>query len=482
MKSSLLRFVPVLAATFLFLTSAVSAETFSLKLRRVGDQSDALSGSENLDFLCQMTRAGAFPLSPGFLGLAQDEQNPFDSVIHKEPREYRSKTPYRGVLHFGSQRFGFVLDSKDKDSKQFGRLLFDTNGNGDLTDDQEIPAVSPEKNQDSEGFPGDWTEFPRVDITLTVGGQKVPYAFTFRILIFRIFSGTMVDGAKKVERDERLPAFAEVHPAAYRHGEVTLNGKRHRITLLDYNGNGRFDDRWTVEESDQYYYLYPKTGDLLLVDYDAGNRELGYYPTQQRNSHSVSDLLWVDGRFYNVSIAPSGETIELKPTEVPLGQLKTPHKGCEVLVYGDRGFLKFNTGDAAKPISLPAGKWRLLEYTMEVTDSAASQKESEDEEGRSKRTYAYAMATRDCPEVEIPTGKTVNFPFGPPFRPSVDISPARRREGSSSPEVQLNMSLLGTAGEMCRGLMVKGERPEAPSFAIAAGEGKVLAQGNFKYG
>ena len=46
----------------------------------------------------------------------------------------------------------------------------------------------------------------------------------------------------------------------------------------------------------------------------------------------------------------------------------------------------------------------------------------------------------------------------------------------------LQMSLIGSAGERCTGLIVDGGRPPKPEFTITDPQGKVVQTGNFEYG
>jgi hypothetical protein len=121
-------------------------------------------------------------------------------VITKEP-SYNSKSPFRGVATLGTQQFGFVLDTAKPEEQpapkaprkvpldpfgsggaavevvRYQRLLFDQNGNGDLTDDPVVEALAPE----GVIYPPGYTSFsfPRVDLTVDVDGTKIDYAFFF---------------------------------------------------------------------------------------------------------------------------------------------------------------------------------------------------------------------------------------------------------------------------------------------------------------
>ena len=65
----------------------------------------------------------------------------FTNTVKKEPPKYEYENPYKGVVTLGSDKYLFVLDSSDINTKGFHKLYFDRNLNGDLTDDSVIEAI-----------------------------------------------------------------------------------------------------------------------------------------------------------------------------------------------------------------------------------------------------------------------------------------------------------------------------------------------------
>ncbi len=212
----------------------------------------------------------------------------------------------------------------------------------------------------------------------------------------------------------------------------------------------------------------------------------------------------MDGRYYELKISPAGDQISLTPSAVRLGKITNPNDGFLAVIYNDKSFLKISGGKGA-PATAPEGPWKLLSYTIDQTSRykpsppPAKQKE-ESNKGRSaiqalaealaaalsgdrpssrpRYTLVSAQATAGYKPVLVRAGETVTMPFGPPYTPIVtaeSLSPDKK-------QLQLTLSLVGSAGEECTNLLVDGGRPAKPEFTIADTKGKVVQSGNFEYG
>lgn len=437
-----------------------------------------------------------------------DDEAEFAKVITKQPASYNSKSPFRAVAKLGTQQFGFVIDSRKAEEAAaepakeaakespaakparpaptlpaYGRLLFDVNHNGDLTDDPVIESqTTPER-----GFPAGYLSFsfPRVDLTVEADGTKIDYAFT-------------VDGYghSQVLNENQTYQYVSVslNAAAYREGEITLDGKKTRIVVTDYNSNGRFDDLWGIDESISLSdgTVYPRQGDVMFVDPQAAQGGLyGYDPTMNDAQQFVAKAVQIGGRFYTLRITPAGDTLTLEPSQLALGQVSNPNRGYRALVYGDLGILKVS-GDADGRAPLPVGAWKLLMYTIDRTGIQDPAQPAAKEpsllqslanallrrETTSGPTMVSARAKRDYPAVQVKAGETAELKFGAPYRAEVTAS-GPVPQGAA---VALGLSLVGAGGEVCSNLMVDGGRPDKPQFTITDPDGKVVQQGSFEYG
>ena len=113
-------------------------------------------------------------------------------------------------------------------------------------------------------------------------------------------------------------ATVSLSSAAYREGDITLEGKRHHVVLIDFNSNGRFDDEIKISQNVHTPdgRLYPEQGDMLLIDPNIGQSGPSTHPTMSTSGdyrHHVSRLVNIDGRFYDWTISPAGDKLTLIP-------------------------------------------------------------------------------------------------------------------------------------------------------------------------
>ena len=507
--------VGVLAAS-----CAAMADTWTLELKRLGSPGGVriARAGQTLDDLCRYTSYQYFRMDTRqnqvrILMQPGGEAKAFSDIVEKEP-EYVSEHPFRAVARLGSRQYAFVLDAKPAQSEEeaekpeselekpetktpepirYERLYFDFNHNGDLTDDEVLETEpSQARVYTSPGYVG--FSFPRVDLTLDVDGTEVEYAFN-------------LSGYSRTSADYAY-ATARLQAAAYRHGEITLDGKTKRVALIDFNSNGRFDDEFTIRDdvSLPEGEIYPTYGDIMLVDPDPEQQgyRSPYDVTTADDLHQVAKLINIDGRYYDMEISPAGDKLTLTASSVPVGYVTNANDGFRAVLYGDQGFVKI-TGGKSEPVPLPEGEWKLLSYTIDRTgyeeEEAEAGEEEESEEAKQEQsllkaladslmggsisgarpstpryTLVSARATRDYEAVRVGRGETVAMPFGPPYKPVVKVY---SRGGD---QADLALSLVGSGGERCSNMMVDGGRPEEPAFTIKTPDGEEVVQGKFQYG
>ncbi|MGA2059711.1 MAG: hypothetical protein ABSG67_04460 [Thermoguttaceae bacterium] len=531
---------------------AARAETCALEIKKL----ESRTIFNPLDNLYRATNSQSFNAQIGPQGKsrisfgreADQQADKFKQIVKKEPK-YESDHPFRGVVKFGSQEYAFALDeaipesekkakSEEKDAKSensdakpdtkdaksqagkslagtllqaltgsdqvdvanqpkaihYNRLYFDINHNGDLTDDKVIEA----ETMPGVVYGGSYArfQFPRVDLTIDVDGTPVDYAF-------------LLTGYANSSRDFSY-AGVQFNSAAYREGEITLDGKKRHVVLIDNNSNGRFDDENKISKNITRSggALYPEQGDMLLIDPNQG--ATGYASPYEASSnnyqHYVSKMVDIDGSYYNLKVSPAGDKLTLEPASVALGKITNPNGHFNAVIYNDDAFLKI-IGDKDTPISIPEGEWKLLSYTIDLTNVPEPSKpeekkdEAKDNSGVSALglvlesllgnsssvapsgrhfSYVTAGATAKYKPVKVSEGETVEFPFGPPYKPVVSVGYIQG--GGENKQASLAMTLFGSTGEVVSDMMVRGARPGKPEFTIKDPKGEVVQSGNFEYG
>ncbi len=366
----------------------------------------------------------------------------------------------------------------------YDRLYFDLNHNGDLTDDEVIEAQSTSSYGNNNYFA---TSFGRIDVPIEVDSTKLDYAFTLSATAHSTGDQAYLSGS--------------VNSAAYREGEITLDGKKHRLVLLDFNSNGRFDDEPEINTSARMSdgQIYVTQGDRLYIDPDLNNVSRNPYgPATDKDLYDISKLIQLDDRFYELTVAPAGDKLSLEPSATAVGYVSNPNESFRAVVYGEKGFMKVRSDELGKA-QLPAGEWKLQAYTIDQTGiietDGAETKESNAESnpsifgilakvfspsiaaGAPQRTSVSATATMNYKEVEVKEGETVQLPFGPPYRPLVDV---QYRQGDN--QVSLGLSLVGVADEICSNMQIEGQQPGQPKFTITNADGETVVEDEFEYG
>jgi len=376
-------------------------------------------------------------------------------------------------------KYGFVLDKRNEKSQGYDRLYFDRNGNGDLTDD--TPIDVPARGKTSEYAKDGWFTasyvFPRVDLTIHAEGTKWDYSF-----LLTAYTST---------HKKNLVIRARLLPAAYRQGEIVLEGRRRKIMLVDWNVSGRFDmpvqfasDGKGLEE---YFSQY---GTEILFDPDFF--ALGYMSEHRQFLAKMNAL---GGKFYKIRVRPGGDELTCTPVNVPLGRIATPHGPCNVWLINEQGCLALDL-QKDTPAEIPAGKWRLLHYTL--FRSREKQKTTGEKNAEAKQlsaavrqavkatappndgasqlpkiTYLAASCGKACEPVTVVAGQTTTLNIGPPYRPKLTVETQGRA-------ALLGLAILGTGHEKVFAL--SGSDPPRPKFTITDPQSKVVAQGNFEYG
>ncbi len=249
------------------------------------------------------------------------------------------------------------------------------------------------------------------------------------------------------------------YPAFYRDGTVVLEGKTRRVTLVDTDFDGRFNEMFQPPARGSR----DPNSDVISIDCD----RLVDVPGGGRRSVAVtmplSKVIHLDGRYYGVEVPEDGSVIEFRRAELAFGSLDFGGKEIAAEFWSDAGPMEVN---GVQPTwRLPAGKYYLRSLNL-----------TEIEQGH--RWGFKLTSPGELEDFEIKPGQTTKVRIGPPFQ-------ARGAMGTyfHNPTATVRMYLEGRAGERYSAEVTKNGRavPE-PSFKILNAAGTVVQSGKFSYG
>lgn len=442
------------------LTAFAGAAPADLELKKLGDGAPGPDGQPPTDYLFRYCQPQTVV---GQIGTSQDpnasrlmammapstgtEKPDFDAVVTKD-RDYESDAPFRGVLQLGDGFYGFAFDAVDAEEDAaipaLNRMYVDLDGDGDMTDEEGLDAISSQSPNASYAI----CSYDVLDITIEADGVEFDYAV--RPYVYA------------QNQPGFVLAYARFSACAYRDGEIELDGETHRVVLVDYNSNGIFNDKMNLSDSRRI-----TQGDRLYIDPDASN-VVSRGPIPGNGMYQVGPLLDLEGTLCDLTISASGTSVGLAPSERGIGYITNDIENFQAVVFGELGVLTVTSEDGRA--ALPEGEWNILSYTLDATGW-------EETEGEPQRTSASASSPTDAKPVTIVADEDAEMTFGAPFRTVVDVQAA-----SGATTVSLGLTILGSTGERCTSLYVNGARPPAPKFTITNEEGEVVDTGDFEYG
>lgn len=378
-----------------------------------------------------------------------------------------STKPLYQIVTLGDRQYFFVVDQQKADDRFYNRLYFDANGNGDLTDERPIDTGIDEDGAFMS------TKFPALDLTVTVDSKELPYRIA--VDVERYSPGAIIRAIATLtgQKFEKTVIGASVE-CAYA-GRFELAGKEYTLRLCDENANGRFDDRLTigpdVPDSPDEFSL---TGDRMYLSIGGQTESVGQY---------VSDFCVLGNQVFDVTMNVAEKKIVFAPHGGEAGQIRLPGPFEHVTVVTEdrKQSASFFKPEAVVPI--PAGTYRLVEYSLE----------RKDEQGDLWRLEA--SGRRDMAPLAATSGQETAWALCEPLNAQVvvvDKQPRKRWFGP--PEVSLEFAVQGAGGERIASIDCYGKveapdtergsvrRMPAPSFKVIKPDGEVVAQGKCEYG
>jgi hypothetical protein len=298
----------------------------------------------------------------------------------------------------------------------YDRVFFDSNGNGRLDDK---PAIKASRTESS------YTYFDPV--RLTFKGEDGPITYH---LLFRFY-----------KYDNNTPQVLVQSGGTYE-GVVDLGGKKQKITLVDGNVNGTFNDRLPNAQNDC---------DRVAIE-----------ATNTTPMQSLGRYLEIAGEFYDVEVARDGAYIKLKKNpNVVLGKMHVPETISELTAVGENGLF------VRKPVkgefSLPIGQYKIEDWEIK----------RKDDKGAVWTLSGYRL--NDKSKFEIKADKPGAMELGEPIRAVVSYVEAINKE------ISFNLSFTGLYGETMQ-FMKGNERPRGPKLTLVSPDGSIRMSNTFEFG
>jgi hypothetical protein len=276
-----------------------------------------------------------------------------------------------------------VLDKSAPDAAYYDALWLDVNLNKTFEDTERfaLPA-SDRRNQAS------------ITVPVTIETEAGPSSQYFKVYA--------------QVRDKY--AYIRYSSAGYYIAQVKFGDKSHRVVLLDYNSNGRYDDK-TVGN---------RRGDRILIDYNDDGKFENQYQREGEVAY-INKYLYVDGVYYGLQVAPNGSSLTLTQPEVQLGKLQVEEPNVALTISGANGKYRYSREAGNEPFMIPVGDYVVEQATVSRRDGGALWSLRSDQGRGSSFT--------------VEEGKEAVVNVGAPITASISVS--KTRDGAAS--VSLDM-------------------------------------------
>ncbi len=218
-------------------------------------------------------------------------------------------------------KIGFLWISLDRKHKNglYDLLYIDSNGNGNLNDEEPIEAYRTDQYS---------TYFGPAKVIFQIEDGPVAYHLNFRYYSSSNYKRLYVSSGGWYE------------------GEITVGDEKKHCTLFDYNANGTFNDKSSSS---------------------AGSDRIRIGSKNSQDTRYVGNFIDVDGTLYSPEIAKDGAFIKIKKAEnVELGKIKLQKSITEFSAGGENGLFNYKPENGV--ITLPVGNYRINYWSSERKD------------------------------------------------------------------------------------------------------------------
>jgi hypothetical protein len=302
---------------------------------------------------------------------------------------------------------------RSRKSGPYDRLFIDSTGNGRLDDKTPVSA-----RIDSNA-----ALFPAAPVMFKSEDGRITYHLIFRFYQY-----------------ETSPAQLLVASGGWYEGTVNFNGVKKRVTLVDGNVNGTFND-------------------MAASPYDSDRLQVSGDKVSER---FLGKLLELDGKYFSVEVARDGAFIKVRPAEnVTLGPVHVPENISEFTAFGENGH--FVRQPEKGRFTLPAGKYRMVGWDIN----------RKDEKGAAWTLSGYSFP--DTANFEVTTGDAAALDIGEPVQAVLAATEQADRQ------INFSLKFVGHQKESIQ--MLRGtERPAGPKLTLTNAAGSLVGTATFEFG
>lgn len=311
-----------------------------------------------------------------------------------------------------SRGFRWVALDRSTAHGRYDRLYIDTNGDGHL--DDETPHQGRQQDQYNVGF-------DPVPVYLTGDDGLITYHLSMEFYSYNEQS-----------------TYLRISTGGFYEGTVLIDGNAVACLLIDYNGNGTFDD--TAEDFN---------GDRIWLGQGNGRRE--FY---------VGRYIEYDDRLYRLNVSRDGAFIGLTSApDVPYGVVEVPAAITKFSAGGRNGLYEKIPQDGR--VRLPEGEYRIQRWEI----------------ARKDKGQDWTLSGSGFPRAQT-------FSVRPDVPAAMDVGEpvfSRLSVTERSGVYAVNQTLRGKQGEQIS-LLRNGRQPAAPKVSIRTKTGDYDRTFSLEYG
>jgi hypothetical protein len=300
---------------------------------------------------------------------------------------------------------------RTRKSGPYNRLFIDSNGNGRLDDETPVTA----RVDSNSGY------FPATPLQFKGEDGPITYHLAFQLYQYGNNQAQLL-----------------TQSAGWYEGNISFDGVKKRLRLIDGNVNGTFSDT----SSDPY------KSDRVEVDGDKnGERFLGR-------------LLEVDGKYFAFKADRDGAFVQVQKADVVLGTVNISTNISSVAAYGTNGH--FVRKDAKGEFTLPAGKYQVVSWEIQRKDDKGAK---------------WMLSGSGFPKTnsfEVVANQPVALNIGEPVS-AVLSSQAR------GTQTAFDLKFVGQQGESIS-FTRDNQRPKGPKLMLANADGTLCYTNTFEFG